>query len=198
MIIAVDGHYEGTRAQVAGGLFHRWDDEHIAVATATNIEIPAEYVSGEFYKRELPCILAVLDIIVDSVTTIVIDGYVWLGPDHPGLGYYLWEALDQKIPVVGVAKTKFKDSTGEEVFRGKSKRPLYVTAAGMSQEKAAQFVQSMAGPYRLPTLLKVVDRMARGDDPLIIGSRSSMDRARASEARNAGSSPAENSSHLTP
>lgn len=163
MIIAVDGHYEEERAQIAGGLFYQWEDEQLSVGKTVNMAVPDEYIPGEFYRRELPCILALLDIIVDFVDTIVVDSYVRLAPDHPGLGHYLWEALDRRIPVIGVAKSKFRGSDAIEVFRGKSRRPLFVTAVGMDEQDAADAVRRMAGKYRIPTLLKEVDRMARGN-----------------------------------
>jgi deoxyribonuclease V len=48
------------------------------------------------------------------------------------------------------------------VFRGQSSRPLYVTAAGMAVTDAAALVGAMAGRFRLPDALKLVDRLARG------------------------------------
>ncbi|WP_299948707.1 hypothetical protein [uncultured Microbulbifer sp.] len=94
---------------------------------------------------------------------IVIDGYVVLGQElKPGLGMRLYEALDKKIPIIGVAKTAFKDSNSEsEVFRGESKKPLYVTAVGIGDQIAKSYISSMHGKHRMPTLLKLVDRECR-------------------------------------
>jgi len=39
---------------------------------------------------------------------------------------------------------------------------LYVTAAGMRLQEAADRIQRMHGPHRIPTLLKRVDTLARG------------------------------------
>lgn len=39
---------------------------------------------------------------------------------------------------------------------------LYVTAAGMAVDDAAGVVSEMAGRFRLPDALKLVDRLARG------------------------------------
>jgi deoxyribonuclease V len=55
MILAVDGHYKGKKAVVAGVLFENWDDDHpceVFMSEVSNIE---KYKPGEFYKRELPC-----------------------------------------------------------------------------------------------------------------------------------------------
>jgi deoxyinosine 3'endonuclease (endonuclease V) len=57
MILAVDVHYKGQKALVAGVLFENWDDDYpceIFMSTFSNIE---KYEPGQFYKRELPCIL---------------------------------------------------------------------------------------------------------------------------------------------
>jgi deoxyribonuclease V len=79
------------------------------------------------------------------------------------LGAHLYAALGKKVPVIGVAKTRFTAaSAARAVRRGSSNRPLYVTAAGIDIETAVQHVQSMHGPYRLPTILKRVDQLCRG------------------------------------
>jgi deoxyribonuclease V len=124
---------------------------------------PAEYVSGAFYKRELPLLQAVIEELGLHLAIVVIDGYVWLGPDHaPGLGARLFEALGETIPVVGVAKTRYQNDTwSERVHRGNSSRPLFVTAAGIGNAEAAELIGSMHGNHRIPTLLQRADRLAR-------------------------------------
>ena len=70
--------------------------------------------------------------------------------------------LGEKIPVIGVAKTKFNEAThAVPVLRGPSHRPLYVTAVGIKVAIAAEHVESMHGRYRIPTLLKKVDVLCR-------------------------------------
>ena len=124
---------------------------------------PADYVPGEFYKRELPLLRAVIDDLTPHPAMLVIDGYVWLGANNaPGLGAHLFEALHSATPIVGVAKTRYRDDTwSERVYRGESRRPLYVTAAGVEATKAAELVSRMHGKHRIPTLLQQVDRLAR-------------------------------------
>jgi hypothetical protein len=42
MILAVDGHYKGKKAVVAGVLFENWDDDHpceVFMSEVTNIKI---------------------------------------------------------------------------------------------------------------------------------------------------------------
>jgi deoxyribonuclease V len=91
----------------------------------------------------------------------VIDGYVWLGEDRPGLGAHLYEALDRCVPIIGVAKTRFRCAASAEVYRGGSRRSLFVSAAGLGAHLAAGCIERMHGPYRLPTLLRRVDQLCR-------------------------------------
>ena len=98
---------------------------------------------------------------------IVIDGYVWLGDDQaPGLGAHLHRAIGGRSAVIGVAKTRFLSARPvEEVHRGSSRVPLYVTAVGLDLSESARCIREMHGPYRIPTLLKRVDRLCR-DSPI--------------------------------
>lgn len=125
--------------------------------------VPAAYMPGEFYKRELPLLRAVIAELVPQPAVVVIDGYVWLGHDRaPGLGARLFEMLRSAIPVIGVAKTRYRDDTwSAQVRRGKSLRPLYVTAAGLDDPDAAALISAMHGAHRIPTLLRQADRAAR-------------------------------------
>jgi deoxyribonuclease V len=91
------------------------------------------------------------------------------GESRPGLGFHLHQALHSLIPVVGIAKTAFvgaeESSQVAKVFRGESKRPLFVTSVGIELATASHWVQSMAGPYRIPLLVAAVDRLARSAQP---------------------------------
>jgi deoxyribonuclease V len=65
--------------------------------------------------------------------------------------------------VIGVTKSCFC-GIGERyaVFRGSSRRPLYVTAVGMDLEKAKDCILRMHGNFRIPSILKLADRLSRG------------------------------------
>jgi deoxyribonuclease V len=122
-----------------------------------------EYQPGEFYKREMPIILLLLEELPQLPKIIVIDGYVYLDRyQKAGLGYHLYNALDAQAAVIGVAKSRYKDiPTEAEVFRSDSHRPLYVTAIGIEESKARDCIKKMHGNHRLPTMLKAVDRLCR-------------------------------------
>ena len=121
----------------------------------------AAYAPGEFYRRELPCIEAVIGPRLAGLELLFIDGYVYLSDEErPGLGWHVHQRFG--IPVIGVAKTRFADADkfAELVFRGGSKQPLYVTQIGY-QGSAADLVRLMHGFHRIPTLLRRVDQLAR-------------------------------------
>lgn len=166
MIVATDVHYDDavSQARAACLTFSNWTDTAPLSEYSVIVDNVAPYETGAFYKRELPCLLAVLHMVgtPDTIGTIIVDSYVDLAPGHPGMGRHLYEVLRQRVPVIGVAKTYFKSSTATEILRGQSMSPLYVTAAGMEADVAAQFVQSMVGPHRIPSLLQRVDALSRG------------------------------------
>ena len=83
------------------------------------------YQPGQFFRRELPCLLAVLPEL-PPVAVVVVDGYVWLdGVSVAGLGARLYQALAGKVAVIGVAKTRFAGAgAAVEVVRGRSTRPM--------------------------------------------------------------------------
>jgi deoxyribonuclease V len=162
MIAALDVHYDeiASSALAAAVVFQNWEDEEPLREYTVRCNGIAAYVPGQFFQRDLPCLLAVLGAIQEPINVVVIDGYVSLG-DKPGLGIHLWEALQRQKAVVGVAKTRFHSASAVEVYRGLSKTPLFVTAVGMEVAEAATKVVTMSGSHRNPKLLKGVDQLAR-------------------------------------
>ncbi len=161
MIAAFDVHYFGDDyASAAAVLFHEYTDAASAAEYTGLVRGVSQYIPGRFYRRELPCILKLLQRIDKAPDEIVIDGYVALG-DSPGLGQHLFESLGGRIPVIGVAKSRYRYSSGIEVLRWRSKRPLYVTSAGIDPHLASERIKAMHGPHRVPTLLRRVDLLAR-------------------------------------
>lgn len=144
-------------------LFRDWCDEMITGQRRVVIASIEKYTPGQFYKRELPCILRVLEQIRVPLDIIILDGYVWLGDENrPGLGGYLYHILEEKIPIIGVAKNAFRGAKrAVEINRGKSRKPLYVTAAGIEVAVAARRIEQMHGPFRIPTMLRRADQLAR-------------------------------------
>ncbi len=162
MILAIDVYYKDNKAKSVGILFNGWGDYEPNELISVYLENINEYESGSFYKRELPCMIALLEKIdLSKIKVIIVDGYVYLD-DHKklGLGGYLYEYLENKIPVIGVAKNAFHSNTKmvSMLLRGKSVKKLFVSAAGIEIEEAAHLIKSMHGDYRIPTLLKKLDQ----------------------------------------
>jgi deoxyinosine 3'endonuclease (endonuclease V) len=163
MIYTLDVDYNGDKnAYVACIGFKAWSDEKPCYKKVDFIESIEPYTSGSFFKRELPCLLEALKHL-DDIDVIVVDGYVWLEEQgHYGLGMYLHDALDKKVPIIGVAKNKFNNTPKAcELFRGESRKPLYITSVDIGLEEAKTLVAQMHGQYRFPTLLKKVDSLCR-------------------------------------
>jgi deoxyribonuclease V len=166
MLVCLDVDYGTDRARAACLGFAAWIDAEAAFERVLASAVAsAPYVPGALYLRELPHLLAALDQVTEVVDAIVVDGQAWLGDGKPGLGARLYEARGGREPVIGVGKTAYRDSGATPVLRGTSARPLYVSAAGMDAATAAAHIRAMHGAHRIPTLLKRVDRLARGASP---------------------------------
>jgi len=165
VFVAADVHYlasGGARAAAvvaADAAFARLLTDRTALLPAVR-----PYRPGEFYLRELPPLHAVLDNL-NQMALLIIDGYADLDPaGRPGLGAHAH--TDFGVPVIGVAKTAFRTAThAVPVLRGTSARPLYVTAAGITRQDAADLVRHMTGDYRLPDALRRADTLARTGFP---------------------------------
>lgn len=164
MILAVDVHYDDRVAHAACVGLLTWSDAESTLELVQPSPVPPEaYQPGQFYRRELPHLRQVIEAVRRSTTvdTVIIDGYVWLNENRPGLGAHLYHALGGDIVVVGVAKSAFRGARAIALWRGQSGRPLFVTAAGIEASQAAELVRRMHGPHRIPTLLKRADQLAR-------------------------------------
>ncbi len=167
-IAFTDVHYRDNGARAACVLIGSWDNRSPSATYVQDIEAVEPYEPGSFYRRELPCLIAVLRRLPALPVIIVVDGYVWLSPgDRPGLGAHLHDALERKAAVVGIAKSAFAGVESCEnvipVLRGTSRRPLYVTAVGIEPAFAAECVRRMAGRHRIPDIVRITDRLARGE-----------------------------------
>ena len=162
MILAIDVQYQDNMAFIDGVLFDDWLAEKPITVYKSILYDVEEYVPGNFFKRELPCILKLLTEHKLTPRCIVVDGYVYLdGQKKAGLGKKLFDSLDNIDEVVGVAKKAFSGIGEEhEIFRGKSKKPLYVTTTG-DLDMAKNKVTNMFGKNRIPTLLKLADQGCR-------------------------------------
>jgi len=161
MILALDVHYKEDSSAKSVGVLFEWDDDKAQQVLIEYIYGINDYVPGEFYKRELPCLLKIIETIdLNSLEAIIVDGYIYVDNlGKFGLGGILWETLNQRIPVIGLAKTSFHGNkeTVKEILRGESKNPLFVSSIGFDLNTASERVKNMKGDYRIPTLLKEMD-----------------------------------------
>jgi deoxyinosine 3'endonuclease (endonuclease V) len=165
MIYAFDTYYYEDHANTVCIAFEDWTSENESDIFIEKTEISSEYESGAFYKRELPCILSLLKKIeLKEGDIIIVDGYVTLDNEgKTGLGGYLYEALDQKYIIIGIAKNEFAspDSQRRNVLRGQSKTPLFLTAKGTDVDGILPKIEEMHGDFRIPALLKKLDQLSR-------------------------------------
>lgn len=162
--LCLDVDYRDDRVVTACVGFSDWSDSEPAFETTRESEgAPAPYESGQFYRREMPYLLELLAALDVSPTLLILDGFVWLDGERPGLGARLSEALRGACPVIGVAKRPFVGaSRAVPVMRGSSQVPLFVSAIGIALDEAARCIAGMHGEHRVPTLLKRVDQLSPG------------------------------------
>lgn len=179
MIIALDSFYRVGICNTSMVVFEDMLSNTPTYVDTIHTKITSEYIPGQFYKRELPGIKAILNKfesehpdLWEKVDMIIVDSFIYLATNEKnwdGLGahlYYSLKKVGKAIPIIGVAKTNFGicdtlENT-KKVYRGESKRPLYVQSIGFDDgfdEK--EFVENMNGNYRIPTMLKEVDRLSR-------------------------------------
>ena len=102
----------------------------------------------------------------EKIELIIVDGYVQLNErGKPGLGQHLYDALDETIPIIGVAKKAYHTNAAHvrPVLRGRSQNPLFITSVDYPLDEAAQRVAAMAGKYRMPDLLRFLDQTTKQD-----------------------------------
>jgi deoxyribonuclease V len=165
VILATDVHYGLDGATAAGVAFEDWCAPQPARFFVSKLGEVQPYRPVHFYERELPCLLRLLQESRLKPETILVDGHVYLdGYGVPGLGKYLFDALEGGTTVVGVAKTAFHGIPETfQVLRGASRKPLYVTCAGADLVVAKAGVCAMAGGHRIPFMLRLVDQLCRGE-----------------------------------
>ncbi len=173
MKLAVNVHYDsgdsggGTGnngALVAAVAFDEWDAVEPTRTYTTRIAQLEKAVRGELDLRELPCLLQLLREHALEPDVILIDGFVHLdAQETAGLGRHLHHALGGRCAVIGVSKSAMKDGPAQfEVVREEEARPLVVTCIGIDLGAAKARLRAMHGRKRVPTLLKLVARIAKG------------------------------------
>ena len=175
MIILLDSYYREDICNTSLVVMGDSRSSNVVFTDTVYTRVTADYIPGQFYKRELPGIINILEKlkrehpdIWELSIVVVVDGFNTLrnkNEEWPGLGGHLkeyLESINERKVVWGIAKSKFmeSDKISELVYRGNSKNPLYVQSTG-SSKIAAKAVKTMPGDFRIPDMLKEVDKLSR-------------------------------------
>jgi deoxyribonuclease V len=164
MKLAMAVHFHGDGAFVAAVAFDEWnalEPSRTFTSRVATVDKPSRGGPG---FRELPCMVQLLREHALEPDVIVIDGFVHLdGAGTPGLGQALFDVLGGRTAVIGASTKAMPGMPAQfEVFREEEARPLIVTCAGIDIGAAKVRIRTMHGKRRIPTLLKLVARIARG------------------------------------
>ena len=111
MLVCTDVDYrQNGSARAAALVFRDWPDAAPLSEWVEHVDGVQPYQPGEFYRRELPCLLAVLENIIAAQgvpLAVVIDGYVTL----PGRGRH---ARPGRPPVRGTGPCRAGDRGGQD------------------------------------------------------------------------------------
>lgn len=162
LVMAV--HLAGDGAHAAAVAFDEWAAPEATRTYSCRVAQVEKLVRGELDLRELPCVLQLLREHALAPELIVIDGCVHVDVhESPGLGRHLYHALEGRTAVIGVSKLAMPGMPAQfEVFREEETRPLIVTCIGIDLGAAKARLRAMHGKRRVPTLLKLAARLAKG------------------------------------
>jgi deoxyribonuclease V len=165
MKLVMDVHITGDTALVAAVAFDDWAAFEGTKNYVLRIEHVQKPVKGELDLRALPWLLQLIDANGLQPEAIVLDGFVHLdAQETPGLGRRLHDTLGGRTAVIGVSRSGFKDTPEQfEVYREEETAALVVTCAGIDLGAAKARVRTMHGRKRIPTLMKLAARIAKGN-----------------------------------
>lgn len=156
MIIAFKTHYYKGNSYTVGGVFQSWSSEDVYYYAVSKKPCEGE---GHNVSSIMHCLKLVN---IDSIDTIIIDGYVWQGDNEKGLGARIHEAIKRiygvERTVIGISDTKPNKEIPNcvEVRHGLDSRdrPLYVTCSDVEcTNHYSVLVNRMNGNDRVPTVL---------------------------------------------
>lgn len=151
-------------------------------------EIEAEYVPGEFAKRELPSLVNVLQQLSVMPDLLLCDGHGFAHPTRNGLACQLGKLLN--IPSIGCAKTRLigeftePDSArgsiselkengeliGHVVRTQNGINPLFVSAGyQVDLQAASDIVLKLCTAFRIPEPLRAADQLGRTEMKRLLG-----------------------------
>lgn len=167
MKLAVTVHYLDDGAMAAAVAFDEWDAPEAYRTFTSRVAQVDKPARGKPDLRGLPCLVQLLREHALEPDVIVIDGPVHLDvAETPGLGRTLFDALGGRTAIIGVSTKSMPGMPAQfELFREEEARPLIVTCVGIDLGAAKVRIRAMHGKRSIPTLLKLVARIARGGPP---------------------------------
>jgi deoxyribonuclease V len=166
MKLVMDVHLQGDAARVAAVAFDDWGAMEGTKNYSLDIGHVEKPAKGELDLRALPWLVQLLDANRLQPEAVVLDGLVHLDAlETPGLGRHLHDTLGGRVAVIGISKSLFKGTDTPDqfcVFREDETPPLLVTCAGIDLGAAKARVRTMHGRKRVPTLMKLAARIAKG------------------------------------
>ena len=164
MKLAVGVHDLDGAAVVAAVAFDEWDAAEASRTFTSRVAPVDPPVHSPRGVAELAGVLQLLREHALEPELIVIDGPVHVdAAETPGWGRQLFDALGGRSAVIGMSTRTMPGLPAQfEVWRDEEARPLIVTCIGIDLGAAKVRVRTMHGRRRVPTLMKLAARLARG------------------------------------
>ena len=164
MKLVVGVHDLDGGAIVAAVAFDEWDAPEASRTFASRVAPLDQPVRSPRGAADLAGVLQLLREHALEPELIVIDGPVHLdAAEKPAWGRQLFDALGGRSAVVGISTRAIPGLPVQfEVWRDEEARPLIVTCIGIDLGAAKARVRTMHGRRRVPTLMKLATRLARG------------------------------------
>lgn len=164
MKLAVAMHSAADGTIVCAVAFDEWAAAEASRTFSARITPADPPVRSPRGAAELAGVLHLLRTHALEPALIVIDGPVHLdAAETPGWGRQLFDALGGRSAVVGISTRAIPGMPAQfEVVREEEARPLVVTCIGTDLGAAKARVRTMHGRRRVPTLMKLAARLARG------------------------------------
>lgn len=164
MKLAVGVHDLEGGAIIAAVAFDEWDAAEASRTFTSRLAPVDPPVRSPPGVAELTGVLQLLREHALEPELIVIDGPVHLdAAEKPAWGRQLFDALGGRSAVIGISTRTMPGLSAQfEVWRDEEARPLIVTCIGIDLGAAKARVRMMHGRRRLPTLMKLAVRLARG------------------------------------
>jgi deoxyribonuclease V len=164
MKLVVGVHKLDDGAIVCAVAFDEWDAAEASRTFTSRVAPVDPPVRSPRGAAELAGVLQLLREHALEPELIVIDGPVYLdAAETPAWGRQLFDALGGRSAVVGISTRAMPSLPAQfEVWRDEEARPLIVTCIGIDLGAAKVRVRTMHGRRRVPTLMKLAARLARG------------------------------------